>query len=160
MRIALVCVGRLKAGPERELFQRYLSRLTESARSVGVAGVDLREIDQSRARRPEDRREAEAAAIIAAAPANAMLIALDERGEARTSEEWAREIGQARDAAYPVYAVLIGGPDGLAASLRAKARRIVSFGTMTWPHQLVRVMASEQLYRAVAILSGHPYHRG
>ncbi len=160
MRIALVCVGRLKAGPERELFQRYLSRLTESARSVGVAGVDLREIDQSRARRPEDRRKAEAAAIIAAAPENAMLIALDERGEARTSEEWAREIRQARDAAYPVYAVLIGGPDGLAASLRAKARRIVCFGTMTWPHQLVRVMASEQLYRAVAILSGHPYHRG
>ncbi len=160
MRIALVCVGRLKAGPERELFQRYLSRLTESARSIGVAGVDLREIDQSRARRPEDRREAEAASIIVAAPANAMLIALDVRGEARTSEEWAREIGQARDAACPVYAVLIGGPDGLAASLRATARRIVSFGTMTWPHQLVRVMASEQLYRAVAILSGHPYHRG
>lgn len=76
MRIALVCVGRLKTGPERELFQRYLSRLTESARNVGVAGVDLREIDQSRARRPEHRREAEAAAIVAAAPANAMLVSI------------------------------------------------------------------------------------
>ena len=159
MRIVLICVGRLKAGPERELFERYFKRLTESARGVGVTGVDLREIDESRAHRAEDRREAEAAAIAAAAPANAILIALDERGEATTSEEWAAEIGRARDAAQPAYAVVIGGPDGLAASLRAKARRVVSFGMMTWPHQLVRVMASEQLYRVVSILSGHPYHR-
>ncbi len=159
MRIVLICVGRLKTGPERELFERYFRRLTETARGVGISGVDLREIDESRARRAEDRREAEAAAIVAAAPANAILIALDERGEATTSEEWAAEIGRARDAAQPAYAVVIGGPDGLAASLRAKARRVVSFGMMTWPHQLVRVMASEQLYRVVSILSGHPYHR-
>ena len=159
MRIVLICVGRLKAGPERELFERYFKRLTDSARSVGIAGVDLREIDESRARRPQDRREEEAAAIVAAAPAGAVLIALDERGDSPTSEEWAADIGRARDAAQPAYAVVIGGPDGLSASLRAKARRVVSFGTMSWPHQLVRVMASEQLYRAASILSGHPYHR-
>src|SRR5271157_1175099 len=159
MRIVLICVGRLKTGPERELFERYFRRLGETARGVGISGVDLREVDESRARRAEDRREAEAAAIAAAAPANAILIVLDERGEATTSEEWAAEIGRARDAAQPAYAVVIGGPDGLAASLRAKARRVVSFGMMTWPHQLVRVMASEQLYRVVSILSGHPYHR-
>ncbi len=159
MRIVLICVGRLKAGAERELFERYFKRLTETARGVGLAGVDLREIDESRARRPEDRREEEAAAIVAAAPAGDALIVLDERGESPTSEEWAADIGRARDAAQPVYAVVIGGPDGLSASLRAKARRVVSFGAMTWPHQLARVMASEQLYRAVSILSGHPYHR-
>ncbi len=159
MRIVLICVGRLKAGAERELFERYFKRLTETARGVGLAGVDLREIDELRARRPEDRREEEAAAIVAAAPAGDALIVLDERGESPTSEEWAADIGRARDAAQPVYAVVIGGPDGLSASLRAKARRVVSFGAMTWPHQLARVMASEQLYRAVSILSGHPYHR-
>ena len=159
MRIALICVGRLKPSPERELFDRYFKRLTETARSVGIAGVDLREIDESRARRAEDRRQAEAVAIVAAAPAKAMLIALDERGDTTTSQEWAAEIGRARDDAQAAYAVVIGGPDGLAATVRAKARRIISFGAMTWPHQLVRVMASEQIYRAVSILSGHPYHR-
>ena len=159
MRIVLICVGRLKAGPERELFARYFKRLTDTARGVGIAGVDLREVDESRARRREDRREEEAASIIAAAPSGASLIALDERGNSPTSEEWADDIRRARDAAQAFYAVVVGGPDGLSTSLRAKARRVVSFGAMTWPHQLARVMASEQLYRALSILSGHPYHR-
>jgi 23S rRNA (pseudouridine1915-N3)-methyltransferase len=159
MRLALVCVGKLKAGPERLLFERYLKRLIDSARSAGLAGVDLREIGESRARRPEDRRAEEAAAILAAAPKGAALALLDERGPSATSEEWAADIGRARDASQPSYAVAIGGPDGLDPSLRATAHRIVSFGAMTWPHQLVRVMASEQLYRAMTILAGHPYHR-
>ena len=160
MRLALVCVGRLKAGPERELFDRYFKRLGESARGVGIAGVDLREIVESRARRPEDRREEEAAAIFGAAPAGAVLAALDERGVSLSSADWAAEIGRARDASRPAYAVIVGGPEGLSDSLRAKAYRVVSFGAMTWPHQLVRAMACEQLYRAMTILSGHPYHRG
>ena len=159
MRIVLICVGRLKAGPEREVFARYFKRLNETARTAGVAGVDLREVGESRARRPEDRREEEAAAILAATPSGAVLIALDERGDSTTSEEWAAEIGRVRDAGYAAYLVVIGGPDGLSASLRAKARRVVSFGAVTWPHQLVRVMAGEQLYRALSILCGHPYHR-
>jgi 23S rRNA (pseudouridine1915-N3)-methyltransferase len=159
MRIALVGVGRLKAGPERELFERYFKRLTENARGVGLTGVDLREIDESRARRPEDRREEEGLAIAAALPPGAMLVALDERGDSRTSEEWAAEIGRVRDASRSAYAIVIGGPDGLSGAVRAKAQRVVSFGAMTWPHQLVRVMAAEQLYRAVSILAGHPYHR-
>jgi 23S rRNA (pseudouridine1915-N3)-methyltransferase len=159
VRIALLCVGRLKAGPERVLFDRYLKRLRERARGVGIAGVDLREFEESRARRPEDRREEEAAAILAALSAGSMLIALDERGESPSSLEWAAEIGRARDASRPAYAVAVGGADGLAPSLREKADRIIGFGAMTWPHQLARVMASEQLYRALTILGGHPYHR-
>jgi 23S rRNA (pseudouridine1915-N3)-methyltransferase len=159
MRIMLVYVGRLKAGPERELFARYFKRLTETARGLGISGVELREVDESRARRPEDRREAETAAIVAAVPAGARLIALDERGNSPTSGEWAADIARARDAARPFYAVVIGGPDGLSASLREKACRVIGFGAMTWPHQLVRLMACEQLYRSLSILSGHPYHR-
>ncbi len=159
MRIVLICVGQLKVGPERELFARYFKRLAEVGRRVGVAGVDLREIDQSRARRPEDRREEEAAAIMRVAPLSAGLVLLDERGNSPTSEEWAADIGQVRDAGQAAYAVIIGGPDGLSVTLRAKASRVFSFGAMTWPHQLVRVMAGEQLYRALSILSGHPYHR-
>jgi 23S rRNA (pseudouridine1915-N3)-methyltransferase len=159
MRLVMVCVGKLKAGPERVLFERYFKRLTEGARTAGLAGVDLREIGESRARRPDERRAEEAAAILAAAPKGAALVLLDERGPSATSEEWAADIGRARDASQPSYAVAIGGPDGLDPSLRAAAHRIVSFGAMTWPHQLVRVMAGEQLYRAMTILAGHPYHR-
>jgi 23S rRNA (pseudouridine1915-N3)-methyltransferase len=159
MRLALVCVGKLKAGPERLLFERYFKRLADGARTAGLAGVDLREIGESRARRPDERRAEEAIAILAAAPKGAALVLLDERGPSATSEEWAADIGRARDASQPSYAVAIGGPDGLDPSLRAAAHRIVSFGAMTWPHQLVRVMASEQLYRAMTILAGHPYHR-
>jgi 23S rRNA (pseudouridine1915-N3)-methyltransferase len=160
VRLALVCVGKLKAGPERLLFDRYVKRLTESARSAGLTGVDLREIGESRARRPDERRAEEGAAILAATPKGGALVLLDERGAPATSEEWAADIARERDASRGAYAVAIGGPDGLDPSLRAHAHRILSFGAMTWPHQLVRVMAGEQLYRAMTILAGHPYHRG
>lgn len=160
MRLALIGVGRLKSGPERELFDRYFKRLSDLARSQGIADVELREVEEGRARRAGDRRAEEARAILAAAPKGAWLALLDERGLAMTSAQWAAEIGKARDGAAPAYAVAIGGPDGLDPALRAQARSVLSFGAMTWPHQLVRVMASEQLYRALSILGGHPYHRG
>ena len=160
MRLALIGVGRLKSGPERELFDRYFKRLADLARLQGISGVDLREVEEGRARRAEDRQAEEARAILAAAPKGAWLALLDERGAAMTSAQWAAEIGKARDAAAPAYAVVIGGPDGLDPALRAQARTILAFGAMTWPHQLVRVMAGEQLYRALSILGGHPYHRG
>ena len=159
MRLALIGVGRLKSGPERELFDRYFKRLADLARSQGISGVDLREVEEGRARRPEDRQAEEARAILAVAPKGAWLALLDERGAAMTSAQWAAEIGKAREAALPAYAVVIGGPDGLDPSFKAEARALVAFGAMTWPHQLVRAMAAEQLYRALSILSGHPYHR-
>ncbi|MGO4872169.1 MAG: 23S rRNA (pseudouridine(1915)-N(3))-methyltransferase RlmH [Roseiarcus sp.] len=159
MRLALIGVGRLKSGPERELFERYFKRVGDLARSLGISAVDFREVEEGRARRAEDRQAEEARAILAAAPKGAWLALLDERGAAMTSAQWAAEIGTARDGAAPAYAVVIGGPDGLDPALRAEARTILSFGAMTWPHQLVRVMASEQLYRALSILGGRPYHR-
>ena len=159
MRLVLVCVGKLKAGPERLLFDRYFKRLAEGARGAGLAGVGLREIGESRARQAEERRTQEGAAIAAAAPKDSLLVLLDERGAPATSEEWAADIGRARDQGRGIYAVAIGGPDGLDPALRARAHRVLSFGAMTWPHHLVRVMAGEQLYRAMTILAGHPYHR-
>ena len=159
MRLLLIAVGRLKAGPERELFDRYFKRAAECARSANIAGVDFREIEEGRARRPEDRQAEEARSIVAAAPAGARLVLLDERGSALTSAQWADDIGKSRDGGAPTYALAVGGPDGFDPSLREKAHRIVSFGAMTWPHQLVRVMAAEQLYRSLSILAGHPYHR-
>jgi 23S rRNA (pseudouridine1915-N3)-methyltransferase len=155
----VVCIGKLKAGPERLMFDRYFKRLAEGARGAGLVGVDLREIGESRSRRPDERRAEEAAAILAATPKGGALVLLDEHGPSSTSDEWAADIGRERDASRPAYAVAIGGPDGLDPSLRAAAHRVLSFGQMTWPHQLVRVMAAEQLYRATTILAGHPYHR-
>jgi len=159
VRLLLIGVGRLKAGPERELFDRYFKRLADLARTTGFSGVDLREIEEGRARRPEDRQSEEARSILAALPKGAKLALLDERGAALSSAQWASEIGKARDGGAPAYALVVGGPDGLDPALREKADRVLSFGAMTWPHQLARVMAAEQLYRSVSILAGHPYHR-
>ena len=159
MRIHLASIGRLKAGPEREICARYLERAQGASRSVGLTGVEMREADESRARRPEDRKAEEARLLTANIPAGARLIVLDERGKTMGSEAFAADMGVARDAGTPAYALLIGGADGIDPELRAKASLVLAFGAMTWPHQLVRIMATEQIYRAITILSGHPYHR-
>jgi 23S rRNA (pseudouridine1915-N3)-methyltransferase len=159
MRLTLIGVGRLKAGPERELFARYFKRAADLARAQGIAAIEMREIDESRARRAEDRCAEEAHAIRAAVPKGAWLTLLDERGAALTSRQWAEQIGRARDGGVGAYALAIGGPDGLDPALKTEARSLINFGAMTWPHQLVRAMAAEQLYRALSILSGRPYHR-
>jgi 23S rRNA (pseudouridine1915-N3)-methyltransferase len=158
VRLLLIGVGRLKAGPERDLFERYAKRLAEITRAVGIAGIDFREIEEGRALRPEERRAGEARAIRAAIPAGARLVLCDERGKALTSLEFAADLAAARDAAS-AYSLVIGGPDGFDPGLRDHAHALIAFGAMTWPHQLVRIMAAEQLYRALTILAGHPYHR-
>ena len=156
--LTLVCVGRLKGGSERELAARYLERAKLAGRSQGVA-LSLREIDESRARRPEDRKAEEANAIRGALGSGTSFIALDETGAAVDSVRFAGLIGAARDEGATSLAVVIGGADGLDLAFRREAAHTIAFGAMTWPHQLVRIMAAEQLYRAVTILSGHPYHR-
>ena len=159
MKLQLATIGRLKAGPERDLATRYLARAAAAARSVGLTGVEQKELDESRSRRPEDRKSEEARALKAAIPAGALLVLLDERGKSIGSEAFAAEIGRARDSGVPALVLAIGGPDGFDPALRGEAGLVLSFGAMTWPHQLVRIMASEQIYRAVTILAGHPYHR-
>ena len=159
MKIILAAAGRLKAGAERDLASRYLERAQAAARSAGLTGVDWREIEDSKARRAEDRKEEEGAALLALAAKGARIIALDERGKSIASEAFAADIAAARDDGAPAYVLVIGGADGLAPEVRARAAMTVSFGAMTWPHQLVRIMALEQVYRAITILTGHPYHR-
>ena len=159
MRLALISIGRLKAGPERELVERYVARLAAAARSAGLTGIDVRELDESKARRADDRKGDEAKAMRAALPPGACLVALDERGTPVSSTDFAARLGRERDAGTPAFALLIGGPDGLDPVLRQSCAMRLAFGAMTWPHQLVRIMVAEQLYRAVTILTGHPYHR-
>ena len=159
MRLLLICVGRPKAGPERDLAARYVARAAAAGRAIGFSSVELREAGESRAARPDDRKREEAKAIrgLLAPPSN--VIALDENGAQMTSRGLATELGRARDQGIASAAFVIGGPDGLEPAFLASAPLTLSFGAMTWPHQLVRIMAAEQIYRAMTILSGHPYHR-
>lgn len=159
MKLIVGAVGRLKAGSERDLADRYLERARLATRPLGLSGPEVRELEESRARRPEDRKAEEAKALLALLSPGAKVVALDERGASISSEKFAQVISKARDEGAPALAVLIGGPDGLDEALRARADLTIAFGAMTWPHQLVRVMAAEQIYRAVTILAGHPYHR-
>ncbi len=159
MRLTLAAVGRMKAGPERELFARYAERIAATGKTVGLSELALREIDESRARRPEDRKAEEARALGGAIPQGARIVALDERGKALTSEQFAAEIGGWRDAGQRDLCFVIGGADGLDSTLRAQAALTFSFGAATLPHQIVRALVAEQLYRAISILAGHPYHR-
>ena len=159
MRIVVIAVGRLKQGPERELAERYRKRFDEIGRKLGFGGLDVREFSESRAREAPARIAEEAAAISAAIPENSVLVTLDERGENLDSGAFARQLGQWRDQAIANAIFVIGGADGLSPDLQGKARIRVAFGAATWPHQMVRVMLLEQLYRAATILAGHPYHR-
>jgi len=159
MRLAIVAVGRLKAGPERELADMYRQRTAKAGRSIGFQAVDVLEIAESRAGRPQDRMNEEGRAITAAIPADAVRVALDAGGTALTSEKFAARLASWRDDGRPAVCFAIGGADGLAAEIKQRADLTLSFGAATWPHQLVRIMLLEQLYRAVTIVSGHPYHR-
>jgi len=159
MRIVVAAVGRLKHGPETELAERYRKRAAQTGRSLGLRDLEIIEIRESRAAEPGKRMLEESIALANVIPAGAVTVLLDERGENIDSASFAGMIAKwrANDRAAVVF--LIGGADGLAASLREKATLRLSFGAATWPHQMVRVMLLEQLYRAATILAGHPYHR-
>jgi 23S rRNA (pseudouridine1915-N3)-methyltransferase len=159
MRLVVIAIGRLKQGPERQLAERYRERFEDTGRKLGFRGLEVHEIAESRARDTAARIAEEAAAISAAIPEKSITVALDERGDNLDSAALARHLGRRRDQSVGNNVFLIGGADGLSPELRRKAKLSIAFGTATWPHQMVRVMLLEQLYRAATILAGHPYHR-
>ncbi|MBI5265528.1 MAG: 23S rRNA (pseudouridine(1915)-N(3))-methyltransferase RlmH [Bradyrhizobium sp.] len=159
MRIVVIAVGRLKQGPERELAERYRGRFDDIGRKLGFRELTISEISESRARDPAARMAEEAATISAAIPDRSVVVALDERGKSLDSSVFARKLATWRDESVGSTIFLIGGADGLSPELRARAQLAIAFGSATWPHQMVRVMLLEQLYRAATILAGHPYHR-
>jgi 23S rRNA (pseudouridine1915-N3)-methyltransferase len=160
MRLIVAAVGRMKAGGERELADRYLDRLEKAGRAIGLRSVEVIEIRDSRAQEVERRRMEEAIALANVIPDGAATIVLDEHGDNLDSGTIAGEIRTWRDSGREAAVFVIGGADGLGAEIRRRADVTLSFGAATWPHQLIRVMLLEQLYRAATILSGHPYHRG
>lgn len=159
MRISLFAVGRLKTGPEKDLASRYLDRFAKTGPAVGLEFARLVEVPESRASNPDTRKREEAAALDKALPEGSILILLDERGKSLDSESFANTMGRFRDSGKRDLMIAIGGADGLDPDLRGRADAVLNLGAMTWPHQVVRILIAEQLYRAVTILSGHPYHR-
>jgi 23S rRNA (pseudouridine1915-N3)-methyltransferase len=155
MRLHLCAVGRLRAGPERDLVDDYLARLDRTGRPWALA---RRPNMRSRTRRAAAWRP-KAVLLARAIPDGAALCVLDERGKTLSSPEFAQMLAQWRDGGRQDAAFVIGGADGVDPALRARADLAISFGRMVWPHMLVRVMLAEQLYRAATILSGSPYHR-
>ncbi|KRA00441.1 50S rRNA methyltransferase [Mesorhizobium sp. Root157] len=159
MKITIHAVGRMKSGPEKELADRYFERFARSGPAIGLEFTGITEIQEGRGQTASERRREEGQKLQAQLQAGSALLLLDERGKNFSSEEFAGRIGLLRDGGRKTLVIAIGGPDGHDQSLRDQADLVVSFGELTWPHQLVRVMLGEQLYRAATILSGHPYHR-
>ena len=155
MRIVIAAVGRMRSGPEESLTRDYLARAGQAGRGMALGPFDMVEIDERKAR----DRESQSARLVEAIPAGAQAIALDERGRSMTSPEFAAMLARLRDRGTGECAFLVGGADGHDERLRARADRLLSFGPMVWPHMLVRAMLAEQIYRAVSILGGSPYHR-
>jgi 23S rRNA (pseudouridine1915-N3)-methyltransferase len=153
LKITLLAIGKLTRSPETELVKTYVERATNAGRSLGLGPVEVIEVE---ARKPGKAAEAE---VLKAHLIDAHVIACDEHGAARPSRAFAQEIAALRDRGVRRLVFVIGGADGLDAELLASANGKLAFGPQTWPHALARAMLAEQVYRAVTILAGSPYHR-
>jgi len=151
MRLWVAAVGRMRPGPLLDLQGEYAKRIGRD--------LVLKEVDERRKLPAAELRRREGDLLLGAVPAGAVRVVLDERGQSLSSEAFASRLGAWRDAGTADLAFLIGGADGHDPALRARAALALSFGAMTWPHQIVRLLLAEQLYRAATILAGHPYHR-
>jgi 23S rRNA (pseudouridine1915-N3)-methyltransferase len=160
MRLLIAAIGKLKQGPERDLFAHYLKRAESAGRGQSLGPIECIEIAESKKESVELRLVAEAESLLAKTAGYATLIGLDPKGRALDSEAFASTLRTYRDKGAKGIAFLIGGPDGLAPEAGRRADLLLSLGPMILPHGLARIVLAEQLYRAATILAGHPYHRG
>tara|TARA_B110000305_G_scaffold116729_1_gene131075 strand:- start:318 stop:788 length:471 start_codon:yes stop_codon:yes gene_type:complete len=155
MRLRIIAIGRLRNGPEKDLIEDYIARFNRTGRPLGLGPVEFSELEDKKG----GGKAAEGALLSKAIPSGAAVIALDEHGTLQTSPDFSQNLVRIRDQAPSELIFVIGGADGLAPEVLARADAKLSFGKMVWPHMLARVMLTEQLYRAASILSGGPYHR-
>ena len=155
MRLQVLAIGKLKAGPEKTIADEYQLRLEGLGRKAGITKLTVNDYAESQAPTATQRMDDESRLLAT----KAATIVLDERGKPLSSEDFAKLLQRHLDQGTQDLAFLIGGPDGHAPQTRQNASQLLSFGPMTWPHRLVRVMLFEQIYRAVTILVNHPYHR-
>jgi 23S rRNA (pseudouridine1915-N3)-methyltransferase len=155
LRLQVLAIGKLKAGPEKTIAEEYQLRLEGLGRKAGITKLTVSDFSESQAQTAAQRQDDESKLLAT----KAFTLVLDERGKAHSSEDFAKILQRHLDQGTQDLAFLIGGPDGHSDETRQKAGQLLSFGAMTWPHRLVRVMLFEQIYRAVTILVNHPYHR-
>jgi 23S rRNA (pseudouridine1915-N3)-methyltransferase len=153
MRLQIVGVGRLKDGPERSLTDDYIGRTLPLARQLGFRGLEEHEVASG------GGLEAEGTRLLARIADGATCLRLDEAGDNLTSSELARRLAAWRDDGVRDTIFLIGGAEGYSQEVRRAVPRTLAFGAQTWPHRLVRAMLAEQVYRAMTILAGTPYHK-
>ncbi len=154
MRLAIVALGRLSRGPEAELVKDYVARANAAGRALGFGAVEVIEVDS---RKPGKAAEGEA--LLAALAGFDHICACDEHGPPAASRAFADRLASLRDRGLRRSAFVIGGAGGLAPIVLERASESMSFGPQTWPHALARAMLAEQIYRAISILAGSPYHR-
>jgi len=159
VKLTIAAVGRLK-GPERDLEARYLERVERLGRGLAITPLRCAELAESRARAVAARKSDEAGGLLAMAGPGDHLIALDESGRSMASRAFADLIRDRRDDGLPGLIFALGGPDGHGGNLLARADLRLSLSAMTLAHGLARVVLLEQIYRALTIIAGHPYHRG
>ena len=151
MKLTIAAIGRAGRGPERDLYEHYAGRIRWP--------LTLRELEEKKKLPPAQLMEREGELLLGAIPDEAVIVALDRRGKVLDSEAFAARMERWRDESVAEVAFLIGGADGHTETLLKRAALVLSFGAMTWPHQLARAMLAEQIYRAQQLLAGHPYHR-
>ena len=152
MRLTFLVVGKMKSGPERDLVDEYLKRARPVARGLGFRGIEEIEVASG-------GLDAEAGRILEKIPAGARILRLDEFGPTMGSADFADKLASLRDQGIPDLVFLIGGAEGYGDAVRQAASDALAFGPQTWPHRFVRAMLAEQVYRAMSILAGTPYHK-
>lgn len=153
MHISLISIGKLKSGPEKELIDDYVSRFNKAGPQIGLRSLKLVDLPSGGGMETEGER------LLAAMPKGAPVIRLDEHGQALSSVKLSQKIERLRDAGTGDLCFLIGGAEGYSRAVRSACPETMAFGPQTWPHRLVKVMLTEQLYRTVSLLSGSPYHK-
>ncbi|MBT0957437.1 23S rRNA (pseudouridine(1915)-N(3))-methyltransferase RlmH [Alphaproteobacteria bacterium KMM 3653] len=154
MRLTIAAMGRQKGGPEGAMVTDYLARASRTGRALGLGPASLTEVDDRKGGKSDQ------ADMLRRATSGAdVLIALDERGKTLSSPQFTAKLTGWRDMGRSHAAFVIGAADGLDPALVAEADFTLSFGAMVWPHMLARAMLAEQIYRAVNIAAGTPYHR-
>lgn len=159
MRLTVLAVGFSRGTAEGTLTDDFIHRAAMMGRNMGFPAVTVEEVSVSKHRDTAKRMAEEAEKLVGRVPQGAHVILLDAKGKGMTSEDFAEMLGALRDAGTKDLCFIIGGPDGLGTLDGIRSGRSLAFGPQIWPHLLVRAMLSEQIYRALTILAGHPYHR-
>ncbi len=159
MDLKIAAIGKLKSGPERQLFEKYIERAQSSGRSHHFSVKKTLELPESRAQNSDERKKQEADLLIGKISQDYSTILLDEKGKNLSSRQFSDKLLTLRDSGIPGVCFIIGGPDGTSQQLGKSAIMTLSLGAMTLPHGIARIVLAEQIYRSIAIISGHPYHR-